>query len=399
MGKRLLTVFLTVMLVCSVMFGCSRASDISSGPVDKDYPISIGDVIIRQEPAGVAVLSPNIASIILSIGYETSLKARSADCVQSDLSVLPVVTADDAQKIRELGADVVFADSLTDEQKSAMQEQGLTVLTLEPAVNREDLESLYADVGSVLKGGNTGYQKGKDVADGILQTIDDITRVVPESEIPATAVYLYDANGHAATGDTLAGSLIEAAGLINSAAGGTGGTIAVSDLLLADPQYIFCAEGVQSELESSEEYSKLTAVQEDRVYEMDAQLMTCQGDELIRAVSFMAGTVHPELLGDTSSSSETSSSSNSSSQVEAEINLNQTLRSGMQNDDVLKLQERLEELGYMFVKPTGLYAEATVQSVKDFQYLNGMTVTGVADPETLKKIFSPDAIKRTDQTD
>jgi iron complex transport system substrate-binding protein len=119
---------------------------------------------------------------------------------------------------------------------------------------------------------------------------------------------------------------------------------------------------------------------------------------LIRAVSFMAGTVHPELLGDTSSS-ETSSSSNSSSQVEVEINLNQTLRSGMQNDDVLKLQERLEELGYMFVKPTGLYAEATVQSVKDFQYLNGMTVTGVADPETLKKIFSPDAIRRTDQND
>ncbi|XOQ43464.1 MAG: Peptidoglycan-binding protein [Clostridium sp.] len=398
MGKRLLTVFLTVMLVYSVMFGCSRASDISSGPVDKDYPISIGDVVIRQEPAGVAVLSPNIASIILSLGYETSLKARSADCVQSDLSVLPVVTADDAQKIRELGADVVFADSLTDEQKSAMQEQGLTVLTFEPAVTREELERLYANVGSVLKGGHTGYQKGKDVADGILQTIDDITRVVPESEIPVTAVYLYDANGHAATGDTLAGSLIEAAGLINSAAGGTGGTIAVSDLLLADPQYIFCAEGVQSELEASEEYSKLTAVQEDRVYEMDAQLMTCQGDELIRAVSFMAGTVHPELLGDTSSS-ETSSSSNSSSQVEVEINLNQTLRSGMQNDDVLKLQERLEELGYMFVKPTGLYAEATVQSVKDFQYLNGMTVTGVADPETLKKIFSPDAIRRTDQND
>lgn len=398
MGKRLLAVFLTVMLVCSAMFGCSRASDISSGPVDKDYPIVIGDVKIKNEPAGVAVLSPNIASIILSIGYEISLKARSADCVQSDLSVLPVVTADDAQKIRELGADVVFADSLTDEQRSAMQKQGLTVLTLSPAVNREDLENLYTDVGSVLKGGRTGYLKGQNVAEGILQTIDDITRVVPESEIPVTAVYLYDAKGGAATGDSFAGYLIEAAGLVNSAAGGTNGTIEISDLLLADPQYIFCAEGVQSELESSEEYSKLTAVQEHRVYEMDGQLMTCQGDELIRAVSFMAGTVHPELLGSTSSS-EPSSSSASSSQAEAEINLNQTLQSGMQNDDVLKLQKRLEELGYMFVKPTGLYAEGTVQSVKDFQYLNGMTVTGIADPDTLKKIFSPDAIKRTDQPD
>ncbi len=77
------------------------------------------------------------------------------------------------------------------------------------------------------------------------------------------------------------------------------------------------------------------------------------------------------------------------------MNLNQTLKFGMQSGDVMKLQKRLEELGYMFVEPTGLYAEGTQQSVKDFQYLNGLTVTGVADPETLKLIFSNQAKKRT----
>ena len=392
MGKRLLNVLLTVILVSSTLFGCSQATDISSGPGDKDYPVAVGDVTIKQEPAGVAVLSPNIASVILSIGYEISLKARSAECEQSDLSVLPVVTADDAQEIRDLGADVVFADSLTEQQKSDMEQAGLTVVILEPAATREDLEKLYANVGSVIKGARTGYTKGQNVAEGILQTMDDITRVIPESDIPVTAVYLYDAEGNAATADMLAGELIEAAGLTNSAAGGENGSISVSDLLLADPQYVFCAEGVQSELESSEEYSKLTAVKEDRVYEMDTTLMTQQGDELIQAVSFMAGTVYPELLESPSSSSTTSEQT-----TDAEINLNQTLQSGMQNDDVLKMQQRLEELGYMFVTPTGLYAEGTVQSVKDFQYLNGMTVTGVADPDTLKKIFSSDAIPRTDQ--
>lgn len=396
MGKRLLAVFLTVMLAVSALSGCSRATNISSGAGDKDYPVAVGDVTVKKEPAGVAVLSPSIASVILSIGYEETLKARSEDCTQSDLSVLPVVTADDAQKIHDLGADVVFADSLTKSQKSAMGKAGLTVLTLSAAASREDLDRLYSEVGSVLKGARTGYQQGEDIAGGTFQTIDDITRVVPESDTPVTAVYLYDAKGKAATGDMLAGQLLEAAGLTNSASGGKGGTFKVSDLLLADPKYIFCAKGVKADLESSAEYGKLTAVKEKRVYEMDPGLMTLQGEELIQAVSFMAGTVHPELLQSGSSSeSSDSSSSPSASQTGTDLNLNQTLKSGMQNDDVLKMQKRLDELGYMFVNPTGLYAEATAQSVKDFQYLNGMTVTGIADPATLKKIFSSDAVKRT----
>jgi ABC-type Fe3+-hydroxamate transport system substrate-binding protein len=401
MGKRLLAVFLTAALAISALSGCSRASDISSGAGDKDYPVKFGDVIIKKEPAGAAVLSPSIASVILSVGYETSLKARSGNCSQSDLSVLPVVTADDAQKIRDLGADVVFADSLTESQKSAMEKAGLTVLTLTPATSREGLESLYSEVGSVLKGARTGYEQGKEIADGIYQTIDDVTRVIPESNTPVTAVYLYDAKGGAATGDTLAGHLIEAAGLTNSAEGGKNGTFKVSDLLVADPKYLFCAKGVKAELESSAEYGKLTAVREKRVFEMDPALMTLQGEELIQAVSFMAGTVHPELLQSGSSSSEPSDSSppssSGASQVGTDLNLNQTLKNGMQSDDVLKMQKRLEELGYMYVKPTGLYAEATVQIVKDFQYLNGMTVTGIADPATLKKMFSSDAVKRPSQ--
>lgn len=395
MGKRLLAVFLSVALACSALAGCSRASDISSGASDKDYPFAIGNVTIRQEPAGVAVLSPNIASVIVAIGYEEGLKARSSDCTQSDLSVLPVVTADDAQKIKSLGADLVFADSLTDEQKSAMEKAGLTVLTLKPATSREDLDRLYSEVGSVLKGARTGYQEGKKIADGLYQTIDDITRVIPQNNTPVTAVYLYDAKGKIATGGMLAGSLIGAAGLTNSASGGKNGVFPVSSLLLADPKYIFCAKGVKAQLTSSAEYKKLTAVKGNHVYEMDPTLMTRQGEELVQAVSFMAGTVYPQLLQSTSSSAGSASAGGSAAGTD--LNLNQTLKSGMQGDDVMKMQKRLEELGYMFVKPTGLYAEGTVQSVKDFQYLNGMSATGVADPATLKKMFSSGAVKRTKQ--
>lgn len=394
MIKRILPVLLCAALITAAFAGCGPKNDISSGAGTKDYPVPIGDVTIKSEPSGVAVLSPNVADIILALGYEISLKAKSADCTQSDLAVLPNVTADDAEKIKSLGVNLVFTDAaLTEEQQSAMNKAGITVLTLKAATSREDLDRLYQEVGSAIKGAKTGYEKGKSIADGLLQTIDDITRAIPESNTLITAVYLYDADGAAVTGDTFQEKLIEASGLTNSAAGGTNSKFAVKDLLIADPQYIFCAKGVKAKMEASQDYKKLTAVKNKKVYEMDSALMTLQGEQMVNAVGFMAGTVYPQLKG--SVSSQDTASGGSSSNSSSDFNTDQTLKAGTQSDDVLKMQNRLKELGYMFVKPTGLYAEGTQQSVKDFQYLNGITVTGIADPATLKKLFSDDAKKRT----
>ena len=105
----------------------------------------------------------------------------------------------------------------------------------------------------------------------------------------------------------------------------------------------------------------------------------------------MAGTVYPELLqGSSSESGGESSPSSGGTSVPA----GQTLKSGDKGDAVKALQARLDELGYMFVPVSGEYTAATVQAVKDFQYLNGMTVTGIADSETQQKLNSPDAKKR-----
>lgn len=398
MFKRFTAAVLCAVLTLSIFFGCSRQGDISSGAGAKDYPVSIGDVTLTNEPTGVAVLSPNVADVILALGYEISLKAKSASCTQSDLAVLPNVTIDDAAQMKSLGVTLVFADEKpTDAQQSALEKNGITVLVLKAASGRSDLARLYSQVGAALKGAKTGYEKGTTIANGLLETIDDITRVIPDSDSPITAVYLFDAKGGAATGDMLQNNLITAAGLTNSAAGNTDGKISDQDLQIANPQYIFCAKGVKAQLLASDTYKKLQAVQKNKVYEMDPAMMQLQGEEMVEAVSFMAGTVYPELLQSTSSSTDTSvgTSSASSGTSSATLNLNQTLKKGMQGADVLAMQNRLLELGYMFMKPTGLFAEGTEQSVKDFQLLNGMSATGVADPATLQKMFSSSAKKRT----
>ncbi len=396
MLKKCLAVFLCAALCLSALAGCGRGSDIASGAGTADYPVTIGGGSIAAQPSGAAVLSPNAADVILQLGYEIALKAKSAACTQSDLAVLPNVTADDAQKIKELGADLVFADAaLTAAQQEAMKKAGVAVLVLKPAASRSDLSRLYSEVGAALRGAKTGYEKGKESAQEILETLDDISRASHEGNTPVTAVYLSDAEGGAATGDTLAGSLVEAAGLTNVADSGTGGRISAQSLSISEPAYIFCAKGVKAKLAAADPYRNLTAVKSGKVYEMDPDWMRLQGGRMVDAVSFMAGTVHPELLQSSSSAPGQAASSATSSASSNGIDLNQTLKKGMQGDDVLKMQNRLQELGYMFMKPTGLFAEGTEQSVKDFQLLNGMPTTGIADPATLQKLYSSDAKKRT----
>lgn len=397
MLKKLTALFLSAILAAGMLTACGPKNDISSGAGEKDFPVKIGEVTINQEPSGVAVLSPNLADVILTMDYEVSLKAKSADCTQSDLAVLPNVTMDEAQKIKDLGANLVLTDTKPSEaQTEAFSKAGITVLTIAKATGREDLDRLYSQVGSALKGAKTGYEHSKKASQSIFLTIDDISRIIPKSNKPITVAYLYDTDGGVVTGDTLQGKLIEAAGLINAASDGTGNKMPVNELLIANPQYIFCPTGVKAKLAESPEYKKLDAVKAGKVYEMDPKLMLLQGRGMVDAVTFIAGKVYPQLLEGTNASGTSSTGSASpGTGASGTFDTSITLKKGDKNDNVLKMQNRLQELGYMFVKPSGEFAEGTEQSVKDFQFLNGLPATGVAEPKTLQKLFSDNVKKRT----
>ena len=84
--------------------GCG-SSDISEGVAKNDYPITINGVTLNSQPTGVAVLSQNIADVILTGGFEATLKAKSEDCTQEDLSILPNLTIDGVNRISSMRTD------------------------------------------------------------------------------------------------------------------------------------------------------------------------------------------------------------------------------------------------------------------------------------------------------
>lgn len=73
-----------------------------------------------------------------------------------------------------------------------------------------------------------------------------------------------------------------------------------------------------------------------------------------------------------------------------------TLRSGMNNGDVVAMQKRLKELGYFTASCTGYFGSQTLSAVKEFQAANGLTKDGIAGEKTLAKMFSASAIAKQD---
>ncbi|OUO73330.1 peptidoglycan-binding protein [Anaeromassilibacillus sp. An250] len=404
--KRPLAALLGILLVLSICVGCGPKGDISSGVAEQDFPVTVNEVTIQDEPKGVVVLSPNLAEVIMALGYEMQLCGKGAACTQEDLSVLPDMTLDDPQSILGVGADLVLTeDAPSEEQKKGLNDAGIDVVTIAPATSREDFTRLYREVGSCMMGGVKGYERGEKIAEGIFSTIDDISRQIPQTDTPVSVCYLYDVEGGVVTGDTLEGKLIECAGLINAASDGAGNHMDVETLLMVQPQYIFCPTGLKDTLAQTDQYKDLTAVQEGRVYEMDPSLMEWQGNGDISAVSFMAGTVYPSLAEGTTSlepeggESQTPTGGNSDMEVgdvtsDPEQPEGDSLKLGDEGDAVKNLQLRLAELGYLFVQPTGLYGEGTQQSIMDFQYVNNLRITGVADEETVNRLFAADAQPR-----
>ncbi len=67
---------------------------------------------------------------------------------------------------------------------------------------------------------------------------------------------------------------------------------------------------------------------------------------------------------------------------------NVTLKVGMRGDDVYTLQQDLNELGFMTVKPTGYYGSITKAAVIEMQKQYGLAKDGIAGKQTLGKLDS-----------
>lgn len=434
--KKLSALLLVLIIVLSGFTGCKSSVNVDKdGTADlQNFPVTVNDVTIESKPGSVVCLSASLADAVLAMGYETSLKAVSDDAAQSDFSTLTKVSASDADAVIALSPDLVISDSFSDDMTSKLTDAGIKYVTISDSSSRSDFERLYTQLGSVLDGANTGYKKGQETAESIFTSLDDLSRIIPESKTVVTACYLYDDESKAATGDTLISTVFEYAGLTNIFKGSEGKKFEFENLKIGNPDYIFCDTGVKDKILKNENFSSLKAVTNGNVYEIPSSEIEWQGRTVITTATNIAAVAYPSLTKETSSSVEYSASSKEESSKEesskeesskeesskeesskeesskeesskeesskaesseALLEDNEGLQAGLDNDysKVIEVQERLAELGYLDNSYDGYFGDATETAVKNFQKANGIKDNGVVGENTLNALNSDDAVK------
>ena len=377
---------------------CGRgAQEIGSSAAQTDYPISIGGTVISEKVKKAAVYSDSLASVVraLGSGYELRLAARGTNCTDRAIASLPEAGAPgaiDADKLAELGVDLVLTEQeLTDAEKAALAQKKIPALTLPRAADRSTLTELYVQVGSAMSGGKTGYEEAQRRVNQLLMQLDDVQRVIPKGESTPVAGYI-GADGQFATNATFTGRLLEYAGAHNLAADQSDFT--ADELATANPAMLFCAAGTKEQIAADPRFSGLDAVKNGKLVEIPAEEVEEQGSAMLTGVIRMAAALYPSLQSEGlldrisgASSSGESSSDASSGQSYAAVDENSD------REAILKLQDRLIELGYMDPPGDGIYGYWTRACVLEFQRRAELPQTGTADENTLQALYAENAPK------
>lgn len=371
-----------------------------------EYPVTLASYTFNEQPDSVICLNDSVADIFIACGYEQKITARSDSCTQEELSDVHSVgsaSKPNVDEIKKLNPDVVFADkTLSEDVRTQLKNANINVLTIVPATSTEELSVLYGNICAVLDGNETGRSKGQSKAENLSLTMDDLQRIVPESEVMPTACYLYDINGKAASNETLGGKLFSYANVINVCSESMTPQETLESIRLQNPQYIFCDKGVKEKIESSEYFKNFTAVKNRHVYELPSEYISRQGNSLTEALSFIIETVYPSIKNqnsDTSLQESTApeSTSENSTAVQADTSLKITDEMAVSiyetSDNVSAIQRRLAYLGYFDEDITGYYGSLTGASILAFKERNNIS-TGAdsISSEELRLMFSEKAV-------
>ena len=264
--KRSISFFLilAILLSCAVIFsGCSTA-------VDRNYPVTVGDVTLNSEPKNIVVLNDCVADIISCIGYDEKFVGRSSECDQDYLRIVESVGTPDApsvDRIVELGADLVIADSsLTGAVRSQLEEAGVTTVVLDPATTPDELQALYTDLGVLLGGNVNGKKKGQKAYAGLMDTLGQFR--TSGTGVVKTAVYLYlNDDGQLCTFEkgSLEQTIFQFNGATNVLMNREEALVDASELRLGSPSCIFYDDyAVINYLRNDEQLMHLRALRENK---------------------------------------------------------------------------------------------------------------------------------------
>lgn len=401
-----------------------------SGCSDGEYPVEVANLTIESQPKNIVVLDAPTADILIATGYDRYIVGRSDEVDQKSINVAPSMGSSekpDADKIIEVGADLVFAGpTIDDDVKKKLQDKGIQVIKMSHGDTPKQVETNYVTISKICGGTKTGAKHGEDTYNDLLDKMNNYKQQVNNrnSGILDTVCYLYteDDQLRIMSNGTYGDMLLGYTGAVNVAVNITDNTVDVSTLRVANPNFVFYADDATlQKIKSDATLASLGAVKDGKILEVPIEEMSRPGDTSLEALEKMVYFMYPDLkpksataettkpAKDSSASNTTATTATTATQAATAANGSKSvadkykltitsdlsLKQEDENDTVKAMQLRLYNIGYITDKDnvTGYYGEVTSEAVKNFQKQNGLKETGTADNATLVLLFDSSAKK------
>ena len=431
MKKKIISFMLTALIALSSVAGLSGCSG------DENFPDQVANMEIKEQPQEIVVLDGYTADIISYLGYDLKMEGRSDAVDQEWLSIVPSFgssSVPSVKKMVEAGTDIVFAgEDLRDNIKADIEKEGITVITMSQAKTPVQLETNYRTIARIMAGDKTGTEEGEESYTNLMEDMEKIQSTVKSkmgSDFLYTVCYLYfeDNQMRMMTNGTYGDMLLSYTGAVNVAVNIDETEVDVNTLKVANPNFIYYADEMTlNMIKKDKVLSTLSAVTSNRTLMISQEEMSRQGLTALNTLNKMCAFMYPDIanlfsteaIDDIANSQDNTTATEATQPTEAttvegettatedattgnavadsySIKLTEDMlfENGNENDDIKAMQERLFDLGYIKDQEhvTGYFGAITQTAVEDFQNLNNLEATGIADYNTLVVMFSDDAV-------
>jgi len=295
---------LLVLLSIAVIFlvTCSPANPIPPGAVTDDLGRPVN---IEKIPRRIISLSPSNTEILFALGLGEKVVGVTEYCnyppKAKDKEKIGGFSTPDIERIIALEPDLILAESRhAKEVIPALEERGFTIFASAP----KSLDGILEDIRIV--GEITG--KAKEAYELVAEMESRIEAVTDKTkELERLRVFYitwHDPLWSVGSG-TIINELIEKAGGINIFQDITGHEVVdIETLIVRNPEIIIActghgeAEGKPFEWAKEESRLRVTEARKDnRVYQIDADLVSRAGPRIVDALEEFAQFIHPEIFG------------------------------------------------------------------------------------------------------
>lgn len=281
---------------------------------NEDFPVTITDamdneVTIKEKPEKIVSLVPSNTEMTFALGAGDRMVGVS------DFANYPEEAADiekiggqefNVEKIISLKPDLVLAlDSNARNSKDGLdqiRDAGIQVLIVKSATSFADV---YSTIERIAKATGT-TDKGKDIIANMKAKVSDIkdkaAQIPKDDRVKVWAEVAPPPNVFTTGSETFMNEMLDIINAKNIASDEKGWTkYSLEDVVKEKPEAIvltYKGDGVVKNVLNRDGWQSVPAVKNERVYNVDADLVSRPGPRLVKGVEALAEAIYPDVFKD-----------------------------------------------------------------------------------------------------